>query len=225
MDTITETWPEAISPEQARDLTDRIKTGLEITWQLVIEAYQSRAWAALGYATWDDYCHRELEVGRSHIQLPRENRQEVVRSLSEAGMSTRAITAATGAGYGTVHRDLGAGEGDLDTGPSGDPNGSPDGEQQKQGVVEGIDGKSYASTVPETAKPKPEPKPKPKRRPFPGQFSKAVHDLSKALHKIERLRDDDRYRSSRDALSSSRPELRRAADVIKTVVDELEGIR
>lgn len=41
------------------------------------------------------------------IQLPREQRAEVVADLSSEGMSTRAIGAAIGVDNATVHRDLG----------------------------------------------------------------------------------------------------------------------
>jgi hypothetical protein len=61
---------------EARALTDRIKVAVEATWHLVIEAYQARAWVALGYSSWDDYCTREF--GTSRLRLPREERQEVV---------------------------------------------------------------------------------------------------------------------------------------------------
>lgn len=103
----------AVSAEQARNLTDRIKVAVDGTWLLIQEAYTSRAWAALGYASWDDYCTREF--GTSRLRLPREERQEVVASLREIGMSVRAIASATGQGYGTVRREL-----------SGEPFGSPD---------------------------------------------------------------------------------------------------
>lgn len=93
--------------EQARTLTDRIKVAVDGTWLLIQEAYVSRAWSALGYASWDDYCTREF--GTSRLRLPRETRQEVVASLREIGMSVRAIAAATGNSIGTVHSELTAG--------------------------------------------------------------------------------------------------------------------
>lgn len=98
--------------DEARRLTDKIKVGVEGVWHLIEEAYTSRAWAALGYKSWDDYCTREF--GTSRLRLPRENRPEVVASLRESGLSVRAIVAATGAGVGTVHRAL-----------TGVPNGTP----------------------------------------------------------------------------------------------------
>lgn len=90
--------------EQARSLTDRIKVAVEGTWHLITEAYTSRAWAALGYTSWDDYCTREF--GTSRLRLPREHRSEVVQSLSDSGLSLRAIEAATGISKPTIIKDL-----------------------------------------------------------------------------------------------------------------------
>ena len=104
-----------LTPEQARDVTDRIRTALGVTWELVIEAWTGRAWAALGYGTWDSYI--AAEFGSARLRLPAEDRREVIVSLRDAGMSQRAIAAATGVGKGTIHRDL----------DSGAPNGAPDG--------------------------------------------------------------------------------------------------
>lgn len=92
------------SPEEARRLTDEIKAGVENVWNLVKSAYGSRAWTALGYESWDAYCAAEFKGAR--ISLPREDRQEVVGSLRDAGLSTRAIAAATGINRETVMKDL-----------------------------------------------------------------------------------------------------------------------
>lgn len=92
-----------ITADAARRLTDQIKVAVEATWQLVIQAYESRAWLALGYSSWDDYCSREF--GACRLRLPREERQEIVGSLRDAGLSIRAIAAATGVGRGTVERE------------------------------------------------------------------------------------------------------------------------
>jgi hypothetical protein len=102
----------------ARELTDKIKVAVEFAWDLVTEAYTTRAWAVLGYGSWDDYC--VAEFGGSRLQLPREERRVISGSLREAGLSIRAIAAATGDGVATVHRDL-----------AGVPNGTPDAEPPK----------------------------------------------------------------------------------------------
>lgn len=122
-----------LSASQARELTDRIKVGVEAIWELVKQAFQSRAWAALGYDSWDDYCTREF--GTSRIRLPREERQEVVASMREIGMSTRAIASATGDSPRTVRRAI----------DSSGANAPVD--------VTGVNGKTY------TPKPRPEPAP------------------------------------------------------------------
>lgn len=93
-----------LAADEARRLTDQIKVAVEGVWHLVTRAYEGRAWVALGYSSWDDYCTREF--GASRIRLPREERQEIVGSLRDAGLSIRAIAAATGAGRDTVHREL-----------------------------------------------------------------------------------------------------------------------
>jgi protein gp37/transposase-like protein len=92
------------TPDTARRLTDRIKVAVEGTWQLIQEAYLTRAWSVLGYASWDEYCTREF--GTSQLRLPREERQEVVASLREAGLTVRAIAAATGKSVGQTHADV-----------------------------------------------------------------------------------------------------------------------
>lgn len=75
---------------------------MEDVWELVKQAYTSRAWRVLGYDTWDEYV--EVEFGSARLALPREERVDTVASLRSAGMSYPAIAAATGLGVGTVHR-------------------------------------------------------------------------------------------------------------------------
>jgi len=122
------------TPDAARRLTDRIKAGLELMWELVAEAYGTRAWAALGYSSWDDYCTREF--GTARLQLPREERAQAVMSLRESGLSTRAIAAATGVDPKTVRNDLSTGE----SRPHNSPVGTLGNHQPRAGV--GIDGKA-----------------------------------------------------------------------------------
>jgi len=95
---------DALDHQEARDLTDRIKADVEAVWGLIVQAYQQRAWAALGYASWDAYTHEEFRSLR--LRLPREERSGVVASLRDAGLSIRAIAAATGFDKNTVQADL-----------------------------------------------------------------------------------------------------------------------
>ncbi|MGP3708533.1 hypothetical protein [Gordonia paraffinivorans] len=116
-----------LNATEARALTDRIKVGVEAIWDLITQAYVQRAWESLGYSSWDDYCTREF--GTSRLRLPREERSEVVASLRESGLSTRAIAAATGLSKDTVRREL------------------PTGANAPVGVT-GVNGKTYAPTQP-----------------------------------------------------------------------------
>lgn len=99
-----ETAVSALGVDEARALTDQIKTGIEEMWSLITRAYIERAWAALEYESWDDYCTREF--GTARLRLPREDRAEVVASMRESGMSLRAIGSATGISRPTIIKDL-----------------------------------------------------------------------------------------------------------------------
>lgn len=122
------------SADEARSLTDRIKVAVEGTWQMIREAYVTRAWAALGYETWDAYC--AAEFGTSRLALPREERREVVASLAESGLSVRAIASVTGNSHMTVQRDLTAGVTPARESVTPEPR-----------RVIGVDGKTYAPPV------------------------------------------------------------------------------
>lgn len=184
--------------EQARALTDRIKIAVEGTWQLIREAYVSRTWAVLGYDNWDTYC--TAEFGETRLRLPREERQEVVASLRDSGLSVRAIASATGAGVGTVHRELAA--------VSIVPNGT------MPARVQTTDGRTYpasmaeevvdAELVDESARPEP---PKVKRRPLPEAFNDAGRDLTRAAERLSRLTEDDRFAKNRATTHHQVPEL------------------
>lgn len=115
--------------EEARELTDQIRAGMESVYHLIRSAYRGRAWQALGYATWDEYVTREF--GNLHLRPPLEERQQVVVSLREVGMSTRAIATSTQMSQSTVARELRA---------AGESNDSP----VESAPVHGVDGKTYA---------------------------------------------------------------------------------
>lgn len=120
---------------QAREITDWIKVVVGGAWELITAAYVERAWAALGYPTWDAYC--TAEFGASRLALPREDRREVVASLRESGLSTRAIGAVIGVDDKTVRNDL----------RSTADNSAVDDDQ----LIVGVNGKSYAPRAPLTA--------------------------------------------------------------------------
>lgn len=164
-----------ISPADARVLTDRIKVGVEAIWQLVEQAYVTRAWSALGYSSWDDYCTREF--GTSRLRLPREERQEVVASMREVGLSTRAIASATGLSKGTVDREL-----------SGAPFGAPAAPPARKEPVSppttttGTDGKTYAASVPSAAR-----RPPKKQTNIRAVIADALTDITRARNILTAL--------------------------------------
>ena len=83
-----------LTEAEAEKLTAAIHRSTEHVWKLISEAYSRRAWAALGYDSWDDYCQVEFESSR--IRLPREQRASAVASLRESGLSIRAISGRLG---------------------------------------------------------------------------------------------------------------------------------
>ena len=87
----------------ARARIDRIAAHVAASAQDIIDAHANRDWIALGYDSWNELC--EAEFRGAVIGLPRAERREAVRQMSEAGMSTRAIGGALGVGVATVSRD------------------------------------------------------------------------------------------------------------------------
>jgi hypothetical protein len=208
--------------QDARLITDRIKTAVEATWELIKEAYTRRAWSALGYDSWDDYCTREF--GTSRLRLPREERQEVVASLRESGMSVRAIAAATGISKNTVTSDVSQ----IGT-PDSDPI-----------PVTGTDGKTYTPPAPKPpatdlitaddlaalnapTAPVVDRQPRqPSRQPLPDAFWRAAVEARKSIERVERLTDDDRFGRNLDEITRlALGDLVRARDAIERVINQI----
>ena len=230
-----------ISAGQARELTDRIKVGVEAIWELIKQAYQSRAWAVLGYDSWDDYCTREF--GTSRIKLPREERQEVVASMREIGMSTRAIASATGNSIGTIHAESRRCS-NLNT-----SNPAP---------VTGTDGKTYPASQPPRPELEPETTPEPEETPEPtaasasmapgfepgdleelnnprpsethqpraeaitSQFTSAISDLTRVANRFRRIADDKNFPRNKEKVAAMhRHDLDRLIGELQTIADEI----
>ena len=96
--------------------------------ETVLALWEAQAWKMLDYPSWEALC--DARGWTKRVALPRPERREVVATLRQEGMSTRAIAAATGVSYDTVQRDLRS---------EGDRNLSP---------VVGTDGKTYQPTQP-----------------------------------------------------------------------------
>ena len=117
----------------ARALTVRIQATAEDLWQLVVVAYQGRAWEALGYPSWDAYCASEFKDMK--IRLPKQDRREIVQTLRDHGLSLRAMASATGYDKHTIARDLAASS----------PTAKPAGQQR---ATVGVNGKRYCQPSP-----------------------------------------------------------------------------
>lgn len=123
--------------DQARELTRRITNALEVTWELLLEAWKIQAWDVLGYSNWKQYVDAEFHA--SQLGIPREMRAEAVQAMSEEGMSSRAIGAALGIDQKTVVNDRRANE----------EFSSPDGQAvtEDRRTVTGLDGRVYPAPL------------------------------------------------------------------------------
>jgi hypothetical protein len=93
------------TPVKAKAHTAKLQKSSEGLYELIKDAsYLGRIWLALGHKTWDAYL--DAELGGIPLTLPRENRKATVVSLAQAGMSTRAIAAATGVSKSTIAGDI-----------------------------------------------------------------------------------------------------------------------
>lgn len=119
-----------MTEDEARQLVSRVRQLDGMLYTNLRKLYVGRGWIALGHATWEECC--DVEFAGNRLQLTRGQRQAVVQELAAAGMSTRAMAAATGVSKNTVARDLRAGV----------PNGTP-AEAEPRPPITGTDGKTY----------------------------------------------------------------------------------
>jgi hypothetical protein len=92
---------------EARARVDRIKVSLNGLQELcdeVADSYTKRDWSVLGYRSWPQMC--DAEFSSAKIRLSDKDRANLVTALRNAGMSYRAVAAATGVSKDTVGRDL-----------------------------------------------------------------------------------------------------------------------
>jgi hypothetical protein len=88
---------------EARELTDEIVSMATNLAELVIQAFDERAWEALGYRTWAGYCKEEFPFG--FIKLVKDDRIAVGNALAERDLSSRAIAETLGVSERQVRRD------------------------------------------------------------------------------------------------------------------------
>lgn len=89
---------------EAQEITQKLRDSLTGIQEMMIEAFRKKVWLSLGYESWNEYVAGEfadLKLGP-----PKEERAGVLAGYYQAGMSTRAIAAATGLSKDTVSRTL-----------------------------------------------------------------------------------------------------------------------
>lgn len=105
---------EILTKEEATALVNKIETIDAQYWQTLTDLYIGQGWVALGYTSWDEMVTNELD--HLHVRLPREERRGVVKSLRQAGLSTRAIADVTGINRETIRQEI-AGDNKLSSAP------------------------------------------------------------------------------------------------------------
>jgi len=210
METMTDVI--ALDVAGARRLTERLRLlaqsvadNVQKLRELVEEAKTSNVHETLGYASWTAYLQDVF--GDEPLRLARDVRQELVAELSSQGMSTRAIAPIVGAGVMTVQDDL-----------SRVRNRTPDvlvtdsatGEIVER-VITGLDGKTYST-----------PTRVPQRRALTDQAQDAGFELRKAVERIMRVREDDRYtRNKRELAVILRGQLLYTIETCSALLDEI----
>jgi hypothetical protein len=127
-DGLDEFLPDAMPADEAEERIARIGAAVETIWPDLIALYQGRAWVSLGLPSWQALCDERM---RFRPQLAIEERRPIVREMTGAGMSTRAIGTALGVDPMTVIHDRKATRVESST---------PE--------IAGLDGKTYTRPAP-----------------------------------------------------------------------------
>lgn len=201
----------------------------EAAMEMMRAAIRDRDDLALGYRSPGDYLSDRF--GGKLARLGVDLRREVVRELTEAGLSTRAIAPVLNVGMTTVKRDAQvvhvdhltktpepAAGGEAVTGsgqaPEGEvtPGDMPPPVRATRPPVTGIDGKTYTAPAPAKAK----------RRPLPDAARDAGWDLRKSVERLERLVADDRFGSNKEQVATHlRSHLTNAIEVCQDLLDRI----
>lgn len=92
-----------IARADAAARAENIRTTTGHLLQTMADAWDQQDHLTLGYGSWAEYCRVEFD-GRIALPRTRGDRRDLVRALSEAGLSQRAVAAATGMSRNTVAR-------------------------------------------------------------------------------------------------------------------------
>lgn len=158
--------------------------------ELISQAKSGRADVALGYKSWTAYCETEFAGALPLLERPR--RLELVSSLTDLGMSSRAIAPIVRVTDRQVRKDQQVG---TQFPPVPNPIvGAEIVVEDKPAVhrpqITGRDNKSYTPPAPR----------KQRRSSLPDSYRNAVDELRKSIERLERLHDDDRFGENRSSL-------------------------
>jgi hypothetical protein len=96
-----------LTADEARALTDEIRGDLSATYLTVapkiVAAYRGRAWNALGFTSWDEYCKSEFR-GPRMVRFTDAQLDDIVNTLAGEGLPSRGIASAVGIGHATAAR-------------------------------------------------------------------------------------------------------------------------
>lgn len=94
----------APSYAEVRESIETTKSHLERAAEQVVWQIESKAWAVLGYSSWDEM--REAEYKGAAVIVPRADQPELMNRLRSTGMSQRQIGDTIGVSESTVSRNL-----------------------------------------------------------------------------------------------------------------------
>lgn len=106
MTTRVEKAPTILTRTRARRLTARIRDALVLADDLLVQAWEGRAWEALDYESWAAYCEAELPQLRTIKALPPDERANTWADMVRAGLSMGAVAEGSGVGKATISRAL-----------------------------------------------------------------------------------------------------------------------
>lgn len=204
--------PQFFTEAEAREITERIKRLADRLWTLLLEAHEGEAWRALGYASWSAYVSGEFDMSRQQsYRLLDQGR--VIRAIAEVSPNgdTPHVTEREAR---DIKPHLVAVTNEVR-------------ERIEQG---GATGEVVAEVVAEYRRPATlEPAPTPpndagqrRRRPLPDVARDVGHDLRKAVQRVERLGEDDRFTANKEQVAARLGhDLPRAIEVCQDLLDRL----
>lgn len=229
--------------ERIRLRLDAIADNYTAVLPMIRQAIELHDDVALGYRSVSDYVADRF--GGALTNLGIEVRREVVRELTEAGMSLRTIADTLDVSHMAVKRDLAAGVTSVTPAPAIDPLTGEVGPDYPEptptagvqtaategapgGRVERDQGASPAPAplppvIGRDGKTYPRPEPTtPKRRPLTDAFWTAVYDLGKKAESVHRLTEDDRFpQNAEKVAATNRNDLIRYRDLLNEVINRL----